>query len=137
MSKKKKSNTGMLVLFGVIILVLILVLIFSFSGGGADYSVAEVDAFAQCITEQGAIMYGAFWCPHCARTKKMFGSSFQYVEYVECDPRGDNEQSERCIAEGIEEYDTWVFADGSRHISEPTFEELSAKTGCPVPGGAQ
>ena len=94
----------------------------------------KVDEFTKCITDKGAVMYGAFWCPHCARTKKHFGSSFQYVNYVECDPRGDNEQSELCIEKSIDKYDTWEFADGSRIIAEPTFQQLSEKTGCPVPG---
>ncbi len=75
-------------------------------------------------------MYGTFWCPHCAKTKKLFGSSFNYVNYVECDPRGDNEQSILCISKNIDKYDTWEFADKTRIISEPTFEQLSQKTGC-------
>ncbi len=95
----------------------------------------DVDSFAQCLTEKGAVMYGAFWCPHCAQTKKNFGSSFRYIDYVECDPRGDNEQAELCIAKKIDAYDTWEFADGSRVVGEPSFEELSAGTGCPLPGG--
>ncbi len=78
-------------------------------------------------------MYGAFWCPHCARTKKNFGNSFQHINYVECDPRGENEQSELCIEKEIENYDTWEFTDGSRVVGEPSFEVLGEKTGCEVP----
>lgn len=96
----------------------------------------KIDVFSKCITENGATMYGTFWCPTCAKTKKMFGTSFQYIKYVECDPRGENEQSELCIQKGIDKYDTWEFTDGSRIISNPTFEQLSEKTGCPVPGEA-
>ena len=96
-------------------------------------SQGKIDEFAKCITDKGAVMYGAFWCPHCANTKKMFGSSIQYIKYVECDPRGDNEQAELCIEKDIRAYDTWEFADGSRLISEPTFEQLSEKTGCVLP----
>lgn len=100
---------------------------------GPNYTTAQVDEFAQCLTENDVVMYGAFWCPHCSRTKKMFGSSFQYVNYVECDPRGDNEQSELCAEKEILNYDTWEFADGSRYISEPSFETLSERSGCPLP----
>lgn len=103
------------------------------SGCGPKYPQEQVDTFAQCLTEQGAVMYGTFWCPHCANTKKLFGPSFQYIDYVECDPRGENEQSELCIEKGIDKYDTWEFTDGSRLISEPTFAQLGEKTGCAVP----
>ena len=104
-----------------------------FIAGCQTYSRENVDNFAKCLTEKGAVMYGTFWCPHCANVKKEFGESFRYIEYVECDPRGDNEQSELCIKKGIEAYATFEFTDGSRLVGEPSFEELSSKTGCEVP----
>lgn len=118
----------------VVIVIVVVIGIFAFSGG-EKYVQADVDAFATCLTESGAVMYGTFWCPHCAATKKKFGSSFQFISYVECDPRGDNEQAELCIEKGIDRYDTWEFNGdaGSRVIGEPTFEQLAEKTGCPVP----
>jgi hypothetical protein len=94
----------------------------------------QVDEFAKCLTEKGVAMYGTFWCPHCARVKKNFGPSFQYVKYVECDARGENEQSEFCIEKKIENYATFEFADGTREVGEPTFEVLAAKSGCKAPG---
>lgn len=94
----------------------------------------KVDEFAKCLTASGTKMYGAFWCPHCARTKARFGPSFKYIDYVECDPRGDKEQSELCISKGIDKYDTWEFANGSRIVSEPTFEQLAKMSGCTAPG---
>lgn len=89
--------------------------------------------FAQCITEKGAVEYGAFWCQHCAKVKAQFGDAFQYVNYVECDPKGPNAQPQLCIEKGIEAYATFIFADGSRLVGEPTLEELSQKTGCALP----
>lgn len=133
MVKKRGKGIGVKLIVGVIALVVIILAIFLFSG--KDYSQEEVDIFAKCLTEKGAVMYGAFWCPHCARTKARFGSSFRYIEYVECDPRGDNEQSELCIEKEIESYDTWEFADGSRLVGEPSFQAMAEKTGCLVPGG--
>lgn len=94
----------------------------------------KYDAFAQCITEKGAVEYGAFWCQHCAKVKAQFGDSFKYVNYVECDPKGPNPQPQLCIDKGIEAYATFIFTDGSRLVGEPTLEELSAKTGCTLPG---
>ena len=116
-----------------IILILLILSILILAGCGSKIPQEKIDEFAQCLTEKGAVMYGAFWCPHCANVKKMFGSSFRYVDYVECDPRGENEQSELCIEKDIQAYATFEFADGSRLVGEPSFEELSQKTGCPVP----
>lgn len=128
----KKSSKGPIIVFGLIIIVIVLILAFALTGG-KKYPQSEVDAFAKCLTENEVVMYGAFWCPHCAKTKKNFGSSFQYINYVECDPKGDNEQSELCIERGIDKYDTWEFASGERIISEPSFEELAEKSGCMMP----
>jgi hypothetical protein len=134
MSKKKKSSgKGLLIFLAVVVLVAIVGIFLLVSLGRSNYDQASLDAFASCITEKGAVMYGTFWCPHCANTKKKFGSSFSFIEYVECDPNGEDEQSEFCIEKEILQYDTWEFADGSRLISEPSFEDLSSKTGCTLP----
>ncbi len=62
----------------------------------------ELDEFAQCLTENGAKMYGADWCPNCQAQKQMFGSSFEYIDYVQCDIT-----PEACTAEGVDGYPTW------------------------------
>jgi thioredoxin-related protein len=116
-----------------LISILLIVSIFIVACSSTSYEKSEVDAFAKCLSESDTVMYGAFWCPHCAKTKKKFGSSFQYVNYVECDPRGDNEQSELCIEKGIEKYDTWEFSDGTRVVGEPSFELLAEGIGCTAP----
>ena len=124
----------MLVIGIIIGIVIIGILVFAFMSGDS-YDRAEVDAFAQCITEKGAVMYGTFWCPHCANVKKMFGSSFRYVTYVECDPRGENEQSLLCIEKEIQNYATFEINNNpdSWLVGEPTFEELAVATGCTAP----
>lgn len=87
-----------------------------------------IDQFAKCLTDKGAIMYGAYWCPHCQSQKKLFGDSFQYVKYVEC-----TVDIQLCQDNKIDGYPTWVFVDGSRQGGEMTFQDLSFKTSCPVP----
>tara|TARA_Y100000310_G_scaffold342852_1_gene447889 strand:- start:8396 stop:8791 length:396 start_codon:yes stop_codon:yes gene_type:complete len=128
---KKRSKWKYLII-GVLVLV-VLGLLFILFSGGSNISGDEVDAFAKCLTDNGAVMYGTFWCPHCSRTKKKFGPSFIYINYVECDPRGENEKSELCIEKEIGSYDTWEFLDGSRLIGEPSFQQMGERTGCPVP----
>lgn len=90
--------------------------------------------FAECLTEKGVTMYGAYWCPHCSRQKKLFGkTAFKKVDYVECDARGEGGNPELCLAKKIPGYPTWDFADGSREIRVMALQELSTKTDCPLP----
>ena len=66
-------------------------------------SVKNYDGFAQCLAEKKLTMYGAYWCPHCQNQKELFGASFQYINYVDCD-RNPN----ACSEAGIKGYPTWV-----------------------------
>ena len=90
----------------------------------------KVDEFAKCLTSNGAVMYGAFWCPHCAKTKKRFGNSFRYIEYIECDPRGDNAQPGLCQENGIRGYPTWIMNDTIRYEGVQSLEDLADYSGC-------
>jgi glutaredoxin len=92
--------------------------------------------FAQCIKQSGTTFYGAFWCPHCAATKKMFGSAQKELPYVECSTPDTQHQTQICIDKKIEGYPTWVFPDGSRKTGELTLDELSTQTKCPLPSAS-
>ena len=96
--------------------------------GGESY-----DEFAQCLTDEGMTLYGAFWCGHCADQKKLFGTAMDYIDYVECDPRGDDGQPDLCLEEGIEGYPTWKNTDGRSWVGSQSLETLGEITGCPVP----
>lgn len=93
----------------------------------------DLDPFAQCLTDKGAVMYGAYWCPHCAEQKRMFGSSFEHVEYVECatgGPRNIPAQPGLCKEKEIASYPTWIFADGGRMTGTQQLSALAARAGC-------
>ncbi len=130
----KKKGNGIVVIGIVALLALVIILIFALKSG-KSYNSVEVEAFTKCLVEKGTVMYGTFWCPKCAEVKKKFGESFRYMNYVECDPRGENEQSLLCIEKDIKLYATFEFNGdpNSRLIGKPTFQELSEKTGCPAP----
>ena len=101
----------------------------------AQYASGALEAFAGCLSEKGATMYGASWCPHCQKQKKEFGEAFKFVKYVECS-LGDAPQSNQapaCEKAGVTGYPTWIFADGSRGEGELPFAMLAYKSGCPAP----
>jgi hypothetical protein len=94
---------------------------------------SRLNAFAQCLSTKGAKMYGAYWCPHCADQKEMFGSSFAYAPYVECGVKGSHAPAQVCTDADVKHYPTWVFADGSRVEGAHSLEFLGQETGCPLP----
>ena len=58
--------------------------------------------------ECNAVMYGAFWCPHCQRQKEMFGrEAWSKINYVECDSRGEGNKASVCLAKGVNGFPTW------------------------------
>jgi hypothetical protein len=95
----------------------------------------QYDAFAQCINDSGATFFGAFWCPHCAEQKRLFGTSVQYLPYHECSTPDGQSQNQSCIDVGIKTYPTWQFADGSRAEGVQPLSALAQKTGCELPAG--
>lgn len=68
---------------------------------------AEI-ALAEHLTESGAKMYGAYWCPHCHDQKQLFGEeASKKMPYVECAADGKASQTALCTAENITGYPTW------------------------------
>jgi hypothetical protein len=92
----------------------------------------KLDGFAQCLKSSGAEFYGAFWCTHCQNQKELFGSSKQYLPYIECS-NPDNSQVQICKDKNIEGYPTWIFKDGSRLSGEQTLQTLAEKSQCVLP----
>src|SRR3989442_14790285 len=52
---------------------------------------SRLDAFAQCLSAKQAKMYGAYWGPHFADQKEIFGRSFRYILYVGCGGAGSRD----------------------------------------------
>ncbi|MFQ4136774.1 glutaredoxin family protein [Nodosilinea sp. PGN35] len=80
---------------------------------------------AQHLASTGGVMYGAYWCPHCADQKAMFGDSVEQVPYVECAADGDNPQPELCEQKGIQGYPTWEIG-GQLHPGVKSLADLAA-----------
>lgn len=56
-----------------------------------------VQSLAKRLEEQGATMFGAYWCSHCYAQKQLFGAdAFARIRYVECARDGVNSQAALC-----------------------------------------
>jgi len=134
MSKKKSSGKQPLMNMTrwiVLIAVVIVVGVVAYAKISADNRPGEFDELAQCLTDSGAKMYGASWCPHCQAQKEAFGNSVRLIEYIECAlPNGG--QTQVCNAAGITSYPTWEFGDGTREVGELSLDQLAEKSSCTV-----
>ena len=124
------TKLKVIILIAIVILVGIVAVVWYFRPSEVKANV--LDSFAQCLTEKGAIMYGAEWCVHCQNQKAAFGSAFKYATYVECpdDPK-------KCTDAGIEGFPTWIFKNGEKLACEQSFTDLSKASGCPLPNGVK
>ncbi|MBI4599069.1 hypothetical protein HY734_02640 [Candidatus Uhrbacteria bacterium] len=127
MRKKMSSGTVLIGLAGAVVVLLV---------GWTVYRASvpsPYEAFAQCLTDKGAKMWGAWWCPHCREQKELFQGAFDKVAYIECSAPGQKTPLPVCTKAGIKGYPTWEFTDGSRLSSTQTLETLAQKTGCELP----
>jgi hypothetical protein len=85
----------------------------------------NLEVFAQCLTDKGTKMYGAYWCSHCKAQKEKFGDSFKKIKYIEC-----TENPKECEAAGITSYPTWIFSTGEKLSGETPLELLAEKSAC-------
>lgn len=84
----------------------------------------KYDSFAKCLAENNVVMYGTDWCPHCQAQKKLFGKSFEFVVYINCDT------SPLCDANNVNGYPTWIFKDNSRLEGTQELDVLAEKSSC-------
>ncbi len=124
---KKYSSTW--VLYGIAVLAVVGLMGFIVMGQ-AQKADPKMDAFAQCLTEKGVKMFGAWWCPHCKTQKEAFGKSFEKINYTECSAAGTNGMNQICKDAKIEGYPTWEFGDGTRVSGEQALEDLGKKAEC-------
>ncbi len=90
------------------------------------------EQLAKCLSEKGARMYGAYWCPHCADQKNVFGDSFQYIKYTECDPKGPNPDTQSCQQAELTRYPTWTIPGGKDLIGTQSLQALSEWSTCSI-----
>ncbi len=96
--------------------------------GAPDYA----EGLATHLTRTGAKFYGAYWCPHCADQKAMFGPAAGLLPYIECDPRSPIGQPQVCLDRQVRAYPTWEIA-GQRFEGVLSLEDLARLSGYPPP----
>ena len=91
----------------------------------------KYDGFAQCLTENDAVMYGTDWCKYCQNQKEIFGKSFQYVTYINCD-----NSKFACDEAGVTGYPLWVI-DGKSYGGVQQLYKLAQLTSCSLEGSIE
>ncbi len=65
-------------------------------------------ALAEHLSASGAVMYSAYWCPHCHEQKELFGKEASArLKVIECAADGQNSQKALCDQKRIEGFPTW------------------------------
>ncbi len=111
--------------------ILIGILVFGgLRSGEGNNSAIQLDDFAKCLADKGAVVYGTPWCSWCQKQKTDFKDAWQFIKYVDC-----SENPNDCIALGIEATPIWIFPDGRKIAGYQNLEKLSRETGCELPSG--
>ncbi len=113
----------------ILVIIIILAILLIYAGYKKQASPGEYDDFAKCLTENNATMYGTAWCSHCKAQKALFGKSFKYVTYIDCDRSKDI-----CLLEGVSGYPTWIIGNQS-YPGTQSLETLSELTKCELNKG--
>jgi len=97
-----------------------------------EVSLVSFDSFAKCLSENGVTMYGSNECPFCNRQKELFGSSFEFIDFINC-----GEEEIKCTDKNVNALPTWLrfTKDGEelgRHVGLLTLKELSYFSSCKI-----
>lgn len=109
----------------IVVAVVVLAGAFFWQERGPALSPIALEALAKCLSDQGALMYGTYWCPVCQSQKEMFGDAAQFLPYVEC-----TERPQECVDAGVRGFPTWIFRDGTELIGLQEAEDLARASGC-------
>lgn len=99
--------------------------LFAFEGPTDVDESGSYSSLAECLTNNGVVMYGSDGCPAC-RNQKLIIDDWDAIEYIECDKDMD-----ACRAANIQSIPTWVHAD-ERLVGMQSAERLATFGGCDV-----
>jgi hypothetical protein len=94
-------------------------------GEALNKSTAEQRSLSAHLAAEGAIFYGAWWCPACFQQKNLFGKEAgNSLPYVECDKSDEGRQ--RCQAAEVRAFPTWDLEGKPRLEGVQSLDELKA-----------
>ena len=102
----------------------IIVFMFTWNHKNSSDDPIGIDAFAKCLTEKDFKMYGTGWCSHCQNQKALFGESFEFVDYTDCD-----KDRQICLDVGVTGYPTWI-SEADVYPGVQSLERLASLSGC-------
>ena len=82
------------------------------------------ESFAKCLASKDTVLYGNNWCQYTQEQRRMFGSSFQFLNYKVCD-----ENKQLCREKGVSITPTWEI-NGKMYSGVQSIETLSRASGC-------
>ncbi len=104
-------------------------ILFNISGNNQNH-----DVLAQCLTTHDVTLYCSSHSPLCAKTRAMFGSSFQFIKEVECYSGKNGSLSEQCQLKKISTTPAWIIARNGTEVKRfegfLTINELSQFADC-------
>lgn len=80
------------------------------------------------LNKIGAKMYGAYWCKFCKQQKEILGTAAKQINYIECDPTGENPRPQLCQQAKIKGYPTWEI-NGKFYPGLLTLQQLAQLSG--------
>lgn len=92
-------------------------------------STPQTIALAEHLSSSGAVMYSAWWCPHCNDQKQLFGKeAAAQLKVIECAPDGRNSQKALCDTKKIEGFPTWEI-NGQLDSGVKSLQQLAELSG--------
>ena len=126
-----RANVSKIIPISIFIIILVILGSLFFNNSGelrATTANSYQVGLAIHLREIGATMYGSFQCPHCLAQKHFFGTAFNFINYVECDPKGKNSDPSLCISKGVTSYPTWEIG-GKYYLGAKSLKELARIAG--------
>lgn len=93
--------------------------------GKAVYKRSEQIQIAQCLRNEGVVLYCSGLSLNCLRQRKTLGDGFEYLSYIDCD---NTENIEECKDLNLP---AWKIGDRF-YFGIRDYEKLIASTGCQV-----
>lgn len=95
----------------------------------------DLVAFARALADSGTRFFGAAWCEFCTQQKELFEDGGQFLPFIEV-TNPDRTPNQIAGDEGITEYPTWEFPDGTRVTGVQTLETLAQRSEVAIPSSS-